>query len=219
MSNYSWENKMLCILSFMSKIVEKYGVIQPSDTSTTYLADLLGISQQSVSRILIDLEKKDYISRTTNANGITLQFKPKSINILKSTYDILKKYFEDSSFNGKIVYGIGEGKYYVTHPQYIQLFKDKLNISNPFPGTLNVEVDVHSINFYRNIFHPIEINGFKTENRSFGSIECFKCVVNDCIPAWVLFAERTTHPENIIEIISEQKITGKENKIKITFIE
>jgi len=209
---------MISTLSFLLAIIENFGLIQPISTSTTSLSDLLCISQQSVSRILIDLEKKDFITRISNANGITIKFKPQSIRLLKSTYDILSKYFEDYTISGTIKLGIGEGKYYVTLLKYRELFKDKLDILQPFPGTLNVQVDVNKIEFYKTIFKPIVINGFITENRSFGSIECYKCVVNDNIPAWVLFAERTTHPEDIIEILSEHKITGKENKIKVTFI-
>ena len=210
---------MISTLSCLLTIIENFGLVQPIDTSTTSLSDLLCISQQSVSRILIDLEKQDFITRKTNANGISIQFKPKSIEMLKSTYDILSKYFEDHSIIGTIELGIGEGKYYVTHPHYIKHFKEKLNISNPFPGTLNIKVDVNEIKFYSTIFQPIIIKGFKTENRSFGSISCYKCIVNETIPAWALFAERTTHPEDIIEILSKDKIDKKENSIKITFVE
>ena len=210
---------MISTLSCLLAIIEKFGLIQPIATSTTSLSDLLCISQQSVSRILIDLENRDFITRISNANGITIKFKPQSIRLLKSTYDILSKYFEDYTISGTIKLGIGEGKYYVTLPKYRELLKDKLDISQPFPGTLNVQVDVNKIEFYKIIFQPVKIKGFKTETRSFGSIECYKCIINDKIPAWVLFAERTTHPEDIIEILSEHKITGKENKIKVTFIE
>jgi len=209
---------MISTLSCLLTIIENFGLIQPIATSTSSLSDLLCISQQSVSRILIDLEKNDFITRTSNPNGITIKFKPKSIIMLKSTYDILIKYFEDYSLIGTIKSGIGEGKYYITFPKYRKLFLDKLNISQPFPGTLNVHVDANKIEFYKTIFQPVTINGFKTETRSFGSIECYKCVVNDRIPAWVLFAERTTHPEDIVEILSKHKITGKDNSIKITFI-
>lgn len=209
---------MISTLNCLLAIIENLGLIQPIATSTTSLSDLLCISQQSVSRILIDLEKKDFITRSSNVNGITIKFKPKSIEMLKSTYNILSKYFENYSLIGRIKQGIGEGKYYVTLPKYRKLFRDKLNISQPFLGTLNVHVDPNKIEFYKTIFQPIAINGFKTETRSFGSIVCYKCVVNDRIPAWVLFAERTTHPEDIVEILSEHKIIGKDNSIKITFI-
>jgi len=209
---------MISTLRCLLVIIENFGLIQPIATSTTSLSDLLCISQQSVSRILIDLEKKDFITRTSNANGISIKFKPKSIRMLKSTYDILDKYFGNFSLIGRIKQGIGEGKYYVTLPKYRKLFRDKLNISQPFLGTLNVHVDANKIEFYKTIFQPIAINGFKTKTRSFGSIVCYKCVVNDRIPAWVLFAERTTHPDDIVEILSEHKIIGNDNSIKITFI-
>ncbi|MEA2104109.1 MAG: DUF120 domain-containing protein [Candidatus Cloacimonadota bacterium] len=208
---------MVSFFRYIIPLIKEYGLFESIETSTTNLAELFEISQQSVSRVLIELEKRNFIKRTSSTKGIRIEFKQQSIKLLKKTYDLLDNFFGDFSLQGIIKQGIGEGKFYITHPEYKKRIKTFLRI-NPFPGTLNLEVNINLIRAMKELFKPIIIAGFETEDRSFGSLSCYECLIDKKMEAWIIFAERTTHPENIIELISENKIVGKDGKIKITFI-
>jgi len=156
-----------------------------------------------------------YIRKKIKMRGIRKEWEEEQIpEDVKGDFENIER---DSSLYGTIQQGIGEGKYYVTHPEYHRCFQEILKI-NPFPGTLNIKIDTNILNSLKPLFKPVVIKGFKTQTRSFGSLECYKCLINDEKEGWIIFAERTTHPDNIIEIISEYKIVSKDNKIKVTFI-
>jgi riboflavin kinase len=56
----------------------------------------------------------------------------------------------------------------------------------------------------------IEIEGFKKNDRIFGSIKCFKCKVND-VDASIIIPERSHYGSNILEIISRFELRKKLN--------
>lgn len=199
------------------KIIEKFSLFGVIKTTTSELSELLDLSQQAVSRLLDRWEEQEYIDRISSTHPVQFEFREKSFHLLKHTYYLLNKYFSDFQMTGKITRGIGEGRYYVTLPGYSQRFKDVLNI-NPFPGTLNLQVDKSKVRAMKLFFEPVEIKGFSTGARSFGSLNCYKCIINQKTEGWVIFAERTTHKDNIIEVISEEKIESLEGKVKISFV-
>jgi len=207
----------MVVLPYLLKIIEKYGLFGVIKTSTSELGELLDLSQQSVSRILIEFEKQNYIHRNSSVNGIEIEFREKSYKLLKYTYNLLHKYFSDFRITGKITQGIGEGKYYVKLPGYRQRFEEILDIK-PYPGTLNLKVDKSKVKAMKLFFEPVRIEGFKNGDRTFGSLDCYKCIINDKFEGWVLFAERTTHSDEIIEIISEHEIKSPDNKVNVTFV-
>jgi CTP-dependent riboflavin kinase len=94
-------------------------------------------------------------------------------------------------------------------------FKDRLKII-PYPGTLNVEVDILNVKRIRRLFQPITIFGFQGKDRSFGALHCYCCKINNKHKGYIVFAERTTHPPGIIEVISETYLRDKvKEKVKI----
>ena len=113
-------------------------------------------------------------------------------------------------FNGKIVSGIGEGRYYTEQSGYTEQFKKKLGFV-PFPGTLNVEIEYVEKNKLRFLkdSKAIIINEFKTKNRTFGSVRCFKAEINGIEGAIVL--PLRTHYSNILEFISQYCLRKKLN--------
>ena len=82
--------------------------------SSIKLAKILGISQQSASRKVLELEKKDFIIRNSKKE---IKLTQKSQNVLKSVYLDLKNVLEKQKsdyFGGAIVSGDGEGAYYLS---------------------------------------------------------------------------------------------------------
>ena len=62
---------------------------------------------------------------------------------LQNEHQHYKQIFEFTDrvlIKGKVISGMGEGRYYTEQDGYIQQFKEKLGFI-PFPGTLNVEIE------------------------------------------------------------------------------
>ena len=105
---------------YLLKIAELYDLFSSIETSTIKLSGQWGISQQSVSRILMLLERDNLISRVPSQKGITIKILPKGMNCLRGYYNILKRHYSIKSliFTGEIVDGLSEGKYYINQPGY-----------------------------------------------------------------------------------------------------
>ena len=134
----------------------------------------------------------------------------KGIGILKSEYIQYSKIFspepEILELEGKVLKGLGEGKYYVNIPGYRKQFEEKLHFS-PFPGTLNVQFTENS-SIFQNLLHEmpaVKVEGFNDGERTFGGGKCYPVVVGG-IEAAVVAPERTHYPPDLIEIIAPVKL-------------
>ncbi|PYB68114.1 DNA-binding protein [Thermoplasma sp. Kam2015] len=174
--------------------------------TSSKLADMLGISQQSASRIIIDLEKNGYITRTVTKRGQILNITEKGLDVLYTEFADLSRILSIRNnifITGTVTPGMGEGRYYVARKQYIIQFQEKLGII-PYLGTLNIKVDQSSLSELRKIrgFKGIHIEGFKTEDRTFGSVKAFSAKIQS-VPCFVIMPERTVYTD-VIEIISDK---------------
>ena len=129
--------------------------------------------------------------------------------------------------NGKVVSGMGEGKYYMSSKGYTKQFKTKLGYI-PFPGTLNVKLNdekyIQAVN-HLSEHTGVKINSFSDGKRTFGWVKCFHGTINN-IECELIILERTHHDHSIIEFISKKNIRKslqlKDNssvKVKIPIIE
>jgi riboflavin kinase len=191
-------------------IAEHAGLHRPLEMTTTSLAKNLGLSQQSISRRLIFLEKSGYITRKAKTTGIIMQLKEKGIDRLQKMHERLDRVLKPAhSLSGKVVLGFGEGRYYVSLPQYRKEFQEKLNI-DPYPGTLNIKINIDSLKGFLFNTKCINISGFSDKSRSFGDIESFLISVQG-IKCAIIIPQRSAHEENIIEIISHEHLRKKLN--------
>ncbi|WP_455364948.1 DUF120 domain-containing protein, partial [[Eubacterium] cellulosolvens] len=55
-------------------------------------------------------------------------------------------------------------------------------------------------------FEPIIIEGFSNSERSFGSVRCYRAILNNSIRCFLVTALRTHYKKNILEIISESNL-------------
>ncbi|KAA8922986.1 winged helix-turn-helix domain-containing protein/riboflavin kinase [Thermoplasma sp.] len=181
--------------------------------TSSKLADMLGISQQSASRIIIDLEKNGYITRTVTKRGQILNITEKGLDVLYTEFADLSRILSIKNnivIAGTITSGMGEGRYYVARKQYIIQFQEKLGII-PYLGTLNIKVDQASLPELRKIrgFRGIHIDGFKTEDRTFGAVKAFSAKVQS-VPCFVIMPERTVYTD-VIEVISDKYLREELN--------
>jgi riboflavin kinase len=181
------------------------------EISSLELANQLDTSQQTASRYLLDLDKKDLITRELGIKKQLIQITPAGTKFLEEEYQEYQQIFELTKklfFKGKVISGLGEGRYYTEQKGYVDQFKEKLGFI-PYPGTLNVEikyVERNKLRFLKN-HNPININEFKTKDRTFGSVGCFRAEINDVDGAIVM--PLRSHYSNILEFISPSFLREK----------
>ena len=93
-------------LCHLIKLSKEHNIFSPIVTSTIKLAKTLDLSQQSVSRILIEMENEELIIRNASSKGMEIIISDKGLKDLKEIYNNLKKNITDIKFKGKIKNGL-----------------------------------------------------------------------------------------------------------------
>lgn len=209
--------------------------------SSSDLGVSLGISQQTASRYLLNLEKGNLISRKISNEGQEIRLTSEGLDLLQGLYANLKEFFEGKKnfknlvLEGEVITGIGEGAYYIK--EYENRIKETLGFK-PFPGTLNVRLEKpQNIENYATGV----IRGFEKGGRTFGNVKFLpvKIIVNstakpsklrgqsprikDKSADGYLILPKRTHYRDTVEIISESNLRAKMgikngDKIKIELI-
>lgn len=175
--------------------------------TTTELAKLLGTSQQTASRHLIELEKLGLVHRVKLGRRESVKITTTGVNHLDEMFITLKRAFEmkktETIFQGTVFSGIGEGAYYVNQDIYKQQFLLKLGFQ-PYPGTLNLRVHREDQEAVRILAASpfILIEGFTNEGRSFGPAKCFSSKIDDKVHGALILPVRTHYSGDVVELIS-----------------
>jgi len=183
------------------------------EISSLELAKQLDASQQTASRYLLELDNEQMITRELGIKKQLIQITGLGAEVLEEEFSQYKQIFDLSNkviFTGKIVSGMGEGKYYTERSGYVDQFKKKLGFV-PYPGTLNVEIEYIERNKLRLLKNcgGIVIEEFKTKNRTFGSVMCLHAKINKT--EGVIVLPRRSHYSNILEFISPHYLRQKLN--------
>ena len=188
-------------IDLLLAIAEAGGMFETVLMSTTSMAEMLGISQQAVSNKLRKAESLGLIDRRAQASGTMLGLNEEGRNFLLSYKVRIEKAAKAlPRLAGKVATGIGEGKFYTQIKGYRHQFIGKLGI-DPYPGTLNIEVNQAerlSFLFSRN---PVKIDSFSSHGRTFGEISAYPVRINKLKTALII-PERTRHDKDIVEVIS-----------------
>jgi riboflavin kinase len=177
--------------------------------STEYLAGKLGTSQQTASRYLIELDKNGWIKRTITPEGCLLKITDTGIKELKNLYSNLRFLIEAAyppsiTLEGVVFTGLGEGAYYISKERYTKQFIEKLGFE-PYPGTLNLKLttdyDVKTRSELES-YPAIEIEGFRNEDRTFGSVKCYPVTIENRVKGALILALRSHYDTSVIEIIA-----------------
>jgi riboflavin kinase len=177
--------------------------------STEYFAEKMGMSQQTASRYLIQLDREGWIKRTITPEGCLIKIADVGMNQLNTLHANLRmmieaKYPSPVTLEGTVFTGVGEGAYYITKEGYRKQFVKKLGY-DPYPGTLNIKLNSDYDMKARAELEAcpaIEIQGFKNEDRTYGTVKCYPVIINNKAKGAVLFAMRTHYDASVIEIIA-----------------
>jgi len=187
-------------------LAEKGAVVEGVKTSTAALARELGISQQSVSRLLMELAREGLIEKESSGRSMIIRLTDEALELALSLYAKLKEILESPSemiLTGRVFTGLGEGAYYIQIPFYMRQFEEKLGFK-PYPGTLNLKLIRRDDVLRRALVERaarIEIERFSDGRRSYGGARCIKARVGE-EDAAIIFIERTHYPRDVIEILS-----------------
>jgi riboflavin kinase len=172
--------------------------------TTGDIARELGISQQSASRWMIELEREGFLKRGHSTISLT----DKAVEELRRLYCILRSSFEEEfpiRISGYAVSGLKDGQYYLSLPQYVKQFEKKLGFS-PFPGTLNVVIDDRDKKLMLGRMRGIIVDGFSIGRRVLGKVKCFPAVINDKVEGAIVLPERSHYNSGTVEIISKHNL-------------
>tara|TARA_B100001250_G_scaffold412465_1_gene443737 strand:- start:1845 stop:2528 length:684 start_codon:yes stop_codon:yes gene_type:complete len=178
--------------------------------SSTELAQKLGVSQQSASRHIINLEKNDCIKKKYAQGGQIVNINEKGIAILRkefTEYGLIFGTERNVEMLGTLETGLGEGGYYISKEGYMKQFNLILNWQ-PYKGTFNLRLsddEVPKIEAMK-AAKGIVIEGFKEEGRTFGKAWIFKCTLKtkhgEVIKECAIISPKRTHYKRVVEIIS-----------------
>ena len=191
------------------KLAEMGAHRRTAKISTEYLAGKLGASQQTASRYLIELDRMGWIERTITAEGCLIRITESGVNELQKLYSSLRFLMEAAyppsiTLEGTVFTGLGEGAYYVMKEPYRKQFMEKLGF-DPYPGTLNLrlktEYDVKARNELE-AYPAIEVEGFTSEDRTFGPVKCYPLIIENKVKGALLSAMRSHYDASVLEIIA-----------------
>jgi len=204
----------LFVLAKLNAINEKIEI------SSKSFAKKISTSQQTASRRIIELEKLGWIIREPRGTGHYIKITEKGCQKLQEVYNVLKNIFEKKFKSiiivGELFSGMEEGGYYVTREGYLKQFLSKLGFKKIYAGTLNLKLNTKEDIENRKLIRSrkdfgIHIEGFKNENRTYGPVVCYKCIIENKVPGALLEIERTHWEETVIEIISPFYLRDKLN--------
>ncbi|MDH5447907.1 MAG: DUF120 domain-containing protein [Candidatus Bathyarchaeota archaeon] len=210
----SWRRQFM-----LYKLAEIGAYHRTVKVSTQYLAEKTGVSQQTASRNLIELDNLGWIKRSITPEGCLITLADVGKAQLKNLYSKLKVIIEAAhpisvTLEGVVFSGLGEGAYYVKQDGYRRQFIEKLGF-DPYPGTLNIKLTSdYDMKTKQELegYPAIEIEGFKDELRTFGAVKCYPAFINNKVKAVLMFAFRTHYDSSVLEIIAPQYLR---NQLKI----
>jgi len=171
--------------------------------SSSQLGKTLGVSQQTASRRLKELEDAGLITRRRVGRRSEVKLTGKGTARLKKVSELLGRVLRRKggsvTLRGRVVTGLGEGAYYVL--RYASRIKRVLGFT-PYPGTLNLapEESLGDLAGYA----KATIDAFTEEGRSYGRVFIIPVEISggkDRLNCYVILPERTHHTDQI-EIIS-----------------
>jgi len=202
------------------KLAEMGAHRRTAKISTEYLARKLGMSQQTASRHVVELDNKGWINRTITPDGSLIKITDSGVKELKRLYSKLSFLMEAAyppsvTLEGIVFTGLGEGAYYISRERYRSQFIEKLGF-DPYPGTLNLKLttdyDIKSRSELE-VYPAVEIEGFQNENRTFGSVKCYPAIIENKVKGALILALRSHYDASVIEVIAPV-FMRKELKLK-----
>ncbi len=197
------------LIETMTKLFKKGVRRGETRISLNVLARRLKTSRQTAARRLAELEKKGLIERRLETRGQIVRITPEGLALLRAFHQELTSIIRPTQrtikLSGKVVTGMGEGKYYMSQLPYIKQFEKEVGFT-PYPGTLDIKLGEESIGVKEMLLRlpSGEVQGFETKERVFGKVKFFPAKIKN-IKAAVVLPVRGHHTD-ILEIIAAHNL-------------
>lgn len=208
-------------LNLLITIGKMGGIRRPIFSTTSELGAMVGISQQSASRKLTELEHANLIVRNYKRRGNTIKITPEGVSELERVFTDLwmiltaegREQYEKITLRGTVCTGMGEGAYYMSRKGYKNQFPSIIGFT-PFIGTLNLQLleDSSLRDFERLLRSPSKfIKEFSEDGRKFGKVFVWLTyiLIGEEQIASALIRPDRTHHNNQIELIAEENLKEK----------
>ncbi len=204
-------------LATLKQLALDGGLGRPVHVSCSELSGKLGVSAQTVSRRLRELEETDHVSRQLVDDGQNVSITEKGESVLHGEYYEYRRLFaagDEPTLAGTVTDGMGEGKHYISLDGYQRQFEARLGYE-PFPGTLNVAVgdDTPHRDRLQTMADGVRIDEWSDEERTYGAATCYPVTVEagegEFSPAHILVPDRTHHDERIVEVIAPVELRAE----------
>lgn len=206
-------------LEMLRHVASLTGISGRASTSTSAVAGTLGISQQSASRRIRILSASGHLLANPTPRGIDVELTErgktelqKQLTKLQSIFAAERNRARERKLTGVVESGLGEGRYYVAQQNYNRQFRAFLQ-GPVYPGTLNIKVQEPELQKFLTGTREHTINGFTTEERSFGALRCYAVKVNSKLNAALVLPERSTHGSGTAELVAKEYLR-KEFKLR-----
>lgn len=176
-------------------------IARGTKTSTTALAKSVGISQQSASRIISALDKEGFVEKQASLQGLRVVINRTGWEALAEIKESLALLDHEAGLTGTVQAGLGEGRYYVSRPEYKNAFAEIIG-AEPFPGTLNLRIAIGAKErFVASLSHHL-VKGFTAHGRTYGDVKTYLVRANG-VAAALIIPERRTHGPDVVELIAD----------------
>lgn len=202
-------------LAALKHVALSGGLAGETKVSCAGLADRLDASNQTASRRLQRLEASGLIDREVVGDGQWIRITDEGEAALRAEHADYRRIFErdpELKLTGTITGGMGEGRHYISLSGYKEQFEERLGYE-PYPGTLNVELDEESIRSRAAVsaIDAVPIDGWEDEERTFGPATCYPAELaaedgETYTPTHVIIPERTHHDESQAELIAPTRL-------------
>lgn len=204
---------------FMLIAIAKLAGEEKTPVSTRRLSKATGVSHQSASRYLRELEKEGLVETVMTPRGRVIKLSSRGLNQIKlhagTILSLINMVDKTYVFTGKVFTGLGEGAYYVSRKPYLEQFYSKLGFY-PYLGTLNLRIEQYMdqlLLIEKMSKPPVFIQGFTNHERTFGDGYCYPVIVGNNYEGAIVKALRTVYDSSVVEIISPHNLR-KELKLK-----
>jgi len=196
------------------KHVALAGGLTETKVSCAALSDRLGASTQTASRRLQTLDAAGFLQREVVGDGQWVRLTDAGEAALRGEYADYRRLFEtdvELALSGSVTGGMGEGRHYITLSGYASQFKSRLGYE-PFPGTLNLELDEESVRRRGEIagIDAVPIDAWEDDDRTYGAASCYAItLVADGAryeDAHAIVPDRTHHDDDKLEVIAPDEL-------------
>lgn len=126
--------------------------------------------------------------------------------VLSVLFNLMRGY--SMKIDGEVTTGLGKAAFFLSQEFYTREFNKNLGFI-PYPGTLNIVVDNEHLNEINDIKDNCE-NIIKPDTE-FGAVKYIKAKLNDEVDGAIVFPAKTTHDENYLEFIAENRLREELN--------